>query len=172
MPSKLLWLDLEMTGLDVDKEVIIEVAAIVTDYNFMTLDRYHSVVMQPQKYLDGMDEWNTKHHGMSGLTQKVPNGKPPEQVEQELSDLIKRNFTDEPATLAGNSIGQDRFFLKVHFKAVEKLLHYRMLDVSSWKIIFKEKFHFQFEKSNNHRALDDIQESIDELRCYIDHIKI
>ena len=73
---KLLWVDLEMTGLDVEKEVVIEAAAIVTDVELRELDSYETVVRQPQRYLDAMDEWNTKHHGQSGLTAKVPNGHP------------------------------------------------------------------------------------------------
>lgn len=169
--ENLLWIDLEMTGLDVDKEVIIEAAAIITDINLKELDRYETVVKQPQTYLDNMDEWNTKHHGESGLTAKVPNGKPPERVEAELIELVKKHFK-EPAILAGNSIGQDRLFINKYFKNLASLLHYRMLDVTAYKVIFNNKYNLAYEKKNAHRALDDIQESINELEYFLGFIKI
>jgi oligoribonuclease len=168
-PTKLLWLDLEMTGLDVTKEVIIEVAALVTDLNFQVLDQYEAVVQQPQSYLDAMDDWNKKHHGESGLTAKVPKGTPPLQVETELLALIKKHWTtpkDRPV-LAGNSISQDRLFIAKYFSTLESALHYRMLDVSSWKVIFNAKYNQKYVKKNSHRALDDIRESIEELKFYL-----
>lgn len=172
--TKLLWIDLEMTGLDVTKEVVIEAAALVTDLNFQILDQYEAVVKQPQKYLDAMDEWNTKHHGESGLTAKVPTGTPPDQVEADLLKLIQKHWTlpkDRPV-LAGNSIAQDRLFITKYFQKLDSALHYRMLDVSSWKVIFNAKYNLKYEKKNSHRALDDIRESIDELKFYLSYFKI
>ncbi len=169
--TKLFWIDLEMTGLDVEKEVIIEVGAIVTDLKFKVLDTYHSVVKQPQKFLDNMDEWNTNHHKASGLTAAIPNGKAPERVEEELITLLDIHFTDERPILAGNSIGQDRLFLDKYFKRFSKQLHYRMLDVTAWKLIFNNVYGLQSTKSGTHRALDDIKESIEELKFYMSHIK-
>lgn len=170
--NKWLWLDLEMTGLDVDKEVIIEVAAIITDTDFNELGDYHSVVKQPQEYLDNMDEWNTKHHTESGLVEKIPEGKLPHKVEAELCTLIDHHFREEPAIIAGNSITQDRIFIKKYFRELESRLHYRMLDVTGWKIIMKDKFGKEYGKRNSHRALDDIRESIEELKYYMKFINL
>lgn len=170
--EKLLWLDLEMTGLDVEKEVIIEVAAIVTDMDFQALDQYHAVVKQPQSYIDAMDEWNKKHHGESGLIAKIPQGFEPARVEADLILLAEQHFKKQMIVLAGNSIMQDRLFLNKYFKKFSERLHYRMLDVTSWKILMKEKFKIHHEKKNSHRALDDIQESIAELKHYLSHIKV
>lgn len=170
--KKLLWIDMEMTGLDVEHEVIIEVAAIVTDLDFKELDSFEAIVKQPQHYLDNMDEWNTEHHTKSGLVAKIPFGTDPEVVEAKLVDFVKKNFPDprERPTLAGNSIHQDRLFIDKYMPLFAERLHYRMLDVSSWKIIFREKFGFAYSKHNNHRALDDIRESIQELREYMSYV--
>lgn len=166
---------MEMTGLDVEKEVIIEVAAIVTDLDFKELDTYHAVVKQPQKYIDGMDAWNTEHHGASGLTAAIPTGKEQDVVENELLALISKHFGNnnkERPIIAGNSISQDRLFIAKHMHSLNAALHYRMLDVSSWKIIFAEKYNLKYEKQNTHRALDDIRESIAELKYYLGKIKL
>ena len=166
--EKLLWLDMEMTGLNVETEVVIEVGAIVTDYHFNELDRYHSVLKQPQHYLDKMDDWNSKHHSESGLIALIPNGKPPEEVEQDLCQIIDRHFSKENRPIiAGNSIHQDRLFIDRYFKKLSGKLHYRMLDVSSWKVILKSKYGFDHKKQNRHRAVDDIEESIAELKAYL-----
>lgn len=162
-----------MTGLDVEKEVIIEVAAIVTDLNFKELDTFETVVKQPQKYLDAMDAWNTEHHKKSGLTAKVPFGMDPDQVEAKLVDMVKKHFPDpkDRPVLAGNSIMQDRLFIDKYMKDLSPRLHYRMVDVSSWKVIINNKFNYVYQKANKHRALDDIRESIQELRAYCDKLK-
>ena len=175
--SHLYWLDLEMSGLDVNKEVIIEAACIVTDLNFKELEAFETVVKQPQSYLDGMDAWNTEHHGKSGLTAKVPTGMEPDAVEFRLISMIDRHFPESTTNpklrpiLAGNSIAQDRLFIEKHMPRLAARLHYRMLDVSSWKIMFNNKFDRVYKKQNAHRALDDIRESIGELRYYLDQIK-
>lgn len=172
--QKLFWVDLEMTGLNVETEVIIEVAAIVTDLDFTELACFETAVKQPQSYLDSMDTWNTEHHGASGLTAKVPFGMPPEKVEDELIKLVQTHFPDpkDRPVLAGNSIGQDRVFINKHMPRLAALLHYRMLDVSSWKIIFNNKYNFKHDKQGKHRALDDIRESISELKAYLKFIQI
>jgi oligoribonuclease len=167
--EKLLWIDMEMTGLDVEKEVVIEVAAIVTDLNFKELDSYQTVVKQPQEFLDRMDDWNKSHHGSSGLTALVPTGKAPEAVEAELIALVSKHFFD-PAVIAGNSIGQDRLFINKYFPALAAKLHYRMLDVTAWKLIFNTKYGIKADKVNSHRAIDDIRESIAELAFYTSFI--
>lgn len=176
--SKLLWLDLEMTGLDVNKEVIIEAACIVTDLDFKEIDSFETVVKQPQHYLDNMDAWNTEHHGKSGLTARVSTGMEPDAVEFHILSMIDRHFPESKTDpkyrpiLAGNSISQDRLFIDKYFTKLSPRLHYRMVDVSSWKVIFNNKFDKVYRKQNAHRALDDIRESIGELRYYLDHVHI
>lgn len=168
--ERILWLDLEMTGLDVNKEVIIEVAAVITNLQFDTVDTYHSVVKQPQKYIDSMDDWNKTHHKQSGLTDLIPSGKEPEAVEKDLLGILDRYFANERAIIAGNSIAQDRLFIDKYFQKFSSRLHYRMLDVSSWKIILKEIYRKEYKKRNAHRAVDDIYESINELKFYLSFI--
>ncbi len=169
--DKLFWLDMEMTGLDVGKEVIIEVAAIVTDLHFNEKDTYHCVVKQPQKYLDAMDDWNQRHHRASGLLDLIPSGKSPDEAERDLLELLDIHFGQERAILAGNSIGQDRLFIDKYFKKFSARLHYRMLDVTSWKLIFNNLYDIKHPKETRHRALDDIRESIGEMRTYLSHIR-
>lgn len=172
--NKLLWVDLEMTGLNVETEVIIEAAAIVTDMDFNELDSYHTVIQQPQSYLDAMDAWNREHHTESGLLMKIPTGTPPTAAEASLVNLVKKHFSDskDRPVLAGNSIAQDRLFIDRYFKNLSSLLHYRMLDVTSWKLIFQGKYHRAFKKKNTHRSLEDIRESIAELQFYMQFIQI
>lgn len=165
---------MEMTGLDISKEVPIEVAVIIADLDFRVYDTYDAVIRQPQKYLDSMDAWNREHHGRSGLTAKVATGTPPDHVEAQLIDLVKKHFPDpkDRPVLAGNSIFQDRLFIDKYFVEFSKLLHYRMLDVSAFKVIMQSKFKYKYEKTNQHRALDDIRESMNELQAYMRFIKI
>jgi oligoribonuclease len=169
--DKLLWIDMEMTGLDVEREVVIEVAAIVTNMELKELETYHAIVKQPQEYLDRMDDWNKQHHGESGLTAAVAAGRDPAVVEDDLLKLIARHFS-EPPVLAGNSIGQDRLFINKHFRRLAAKLHYRLLDVTAWKIMMTERFKLKHEKKNSHRAVDDIRESIAELAFYLSHVRV
>ncbi|MDE0151680.1 MAG: oligoribonuclease [Bdellovibrionales bacterium] len=165
--NHILWIDLEMTGLDPEKEVIIEVGAIITDaVKLEELDRYHCVVRQHKEFLDNMDKWNTKVHQASGLYDLIPTGKTEAEVERGLIQFIDKHFKDEPAVIAGNSISQDRAFIKKYFRELESRLHYRMLDVTAWKLIV-EKEGIVFDKKNRHRALDDIEESLAEMRFYL-----
>lgn len=166
----MLWLDMEMTGLDVEKEVPIEIAAIVCDLKFNELETFHAVIKQPQEFLDRMDNWNKEHHGASGLTAAIANGREPSLVERDLVQFVDRHFQGESAVLCGNSIGQDRLFINKYFPQVNRRLHYRMLDVTSWKVIFQDLYKTKFEKKNTHRAVDDIRESIAELRFYLRHV--
>lgn len=167
--QKLLWLDMEMTGLNVETEVPIEVAAIATDLQLQELGRYHAVIKQPPEFLDRMDDWNKSHHGASGLTALVANGLEPKVVEDELLGFVAKYF-DEPAVLAGNSISQDRLFINRYFPELAQKLHYRMLDVTAWKVIMNARYNLKYEKQNTHRALDDIRESIAELAFYLRHV--
>jgi len=170
---RMLWLDMEMTGLDVEKEVPIEIAAVVTDYKLERIDDYHTVIKQPQSYLDAMDDWNRKQHGGSGLTALVPSGREPATVDQELSALIRKHFGRERAILCGNSIGQDRLFVRKYFPLTEAALHYRMIDVSSFKVVFNELYDLKYtKKKDGHRALGDIDESLAEFRFYLNYLHI
>lgn len=164
---------MEMSGLDARQCRILEVAALVTDGDYNPLEEYEAVVFQVPEVLAAMDEWNTHQHGKSGLTAAVANGKQEALVEQEILALISRHFlpADRPV-LAGNSIGQDRKFIDAYMPALSKRLHYRMLDVSSFKIVFNERYGITFDKGEgNHRALDDIQQSVKELRHYLGFVQ-
>lgn len=171
-PTKLLWVDLEMTGIDPERDVILEVAAEITDFNFKSLASFRAVIAQDEAKLAAMNEWAAKQHGLSGLTERVRiEGRPEQEVEAEFAQLIKEKFGDEPAVLAGNSIHQDRRFIRRWWPQVENLLHYRMLDVSSYKVYMRGKYDLEFKKTETHRALDDIHESIAELEYYLDWMK-
>jgi oligoribonuclease len=170
--TKLLWMDLEMTGLDSKSDVIIEVAAEVTDFDFKTLASYEAVIAQPQDKLDQMDEWCTTQHTKSGLLERIKNeGRVEKEVVHELVGFITAEFGDEPAILAGNSIHNDRQFIKNWWPEIDSLLHYRMLDVSSFKILMQSKYQVEFKKKEVHRAFDDIQASIAELQHYLEWFK-
>ncbi len=171
--KKLLWVDMEMTGLDEKVHHILEVAAIVTDLDFNPLEEYHRVVHQPPEILGLMDDWCTRTHGESGLTAAIPNGTPLPAVEKEILGLLDRHFgSNDRVVLAGNTIGQDRKFIDRYLLGFQKRLHYRMIDVSSFKEIFRDKYGVKFEKANKHRAIDDIHESIRELKLYLSFVSL
>jgi oligoribonuclease len=174
-PTKLLWVDLEMTGLDPLNDVIIEVAAEVTDFNFKTLASYEAIVKQPKDVvIDRMRKntwWADYPENRDEFVNKMDTAKPSDQVQQELIDLLKDQFGSEPAVLAGNSIHNDRNFIKQWWPEFDMQLHYRMLDVSAWKVFMQAKYDVQFEKKDVHRAFDDIQASIAELQHYLEFFK-
>lgn len=167
------WLDMEMTGLDEKVDSILEVAVIITDVDFNVLEQYDQVVFQPQNVLEAMNDWCKKHHGESGLTAKVKDGKPLAQVETDLLQLIQKYFSkDEKVVLCGNSVGNDQRFALKYMPEVSKRLHYRIVDVSSFKEIFKAKYGAKFKKKNTHRALEDILETIEELKSYLSMVSM
>lgn len=171
-PTKLLWIDLEMTGLDPTKDRIVEVAVDVTDFDFNTLGTYEAVIHQSDEVINAMNPWAASQHSASGLTARIRKSKKTEQeVIGEVVGLIKAHFGDEMAILAGNSIHNDRIFIQRWWPEVEALLHYRMLDVSSFKILMQGKYNYLFEKDSNHRAFDDIQASIAELYDYLEQLR-
>jgi oligoribonuclease len=164
--TKLLWLDMEMTGINPLNDRILEVAAIVTDIDFNELDSYQSTVFQLPEVMQNMNEWCRENHTTSGLVDRVKAAPNEQQVAIELKEFIKINF-QEPAIMAGNSIHQDRLFIRQWWPEIEQLLHYRMLDVSSFKIIMQNKYNIVFDKKETHIALEDIKESITELKFYL-----
>ncbi len=173
LPTKLLWVDLEMTGLDPTNDVIIEIAAEVTDINFKTLANYEARVKHDREKLTALFEANpwyrdTMHENMEDFLKTLDSAKPSDQVESELIDFVTQNFGNEPAVLAGNSIHNDRNFIKFWWPKFDDKLHYRMLDVTSWKLIMETKFNVSFEKKQTHRAFDDIQASVAELQYYLE----
>jgi oligoribonuclease len=172
IPTKLLWVDLEMTGLDADQDVILEIAAEITDFNFKTLASYEARVKQPRavvvKRLQGNVWYKDYPENVDDFVQNLDKGKPMEQVEQEMLALVKKHFGNEPAVLAGNSIHNDRNFIKTGMPALDLKLHYRMLDVTSWKMVMQAKYDVDFEKPEVHRAFEDIQASIAELQHYLE----
>jgi oligoribonuclease len=162
-----------MTGLDETQDHILEVAAVVTDVDFKVLGQYEAIVYQPQSVIDNMNDWCKNQHGASGLTAKIPQGTPLEKVEQELITFAQRFFkSKDRIVLCGNSVGNDRRFIDYHMKAFASRLHYRLIDVSSFKEIFRDKYAFTFEKANKHRAIDDILESIQELQAYLSCVDV
>lgn len=172
IPTKLLWVDLEMTGLDPTKDVILEVAAEVTDFKFKTLATYEARVQQPRKIVvDRMQKniwWKDYPENRDEFIQKLDDAPPSAQVEQDLIALVEAHFGREPAVLAGNSIHSDKKFIQQWWPSLDLKLHYRMLDVSAWKVFMQGAYGVQFEKREVHRAFDDIQASIAELQHYLE----
>ena len=169
--EKILWLDLEMTGLSPETDVIIEVAVIITDKDFNELEAYQNVVKQEKKRLEGMDSWNQKCHRKSGLYELIPKGRSLCSVEQDLLSLLEAHFNSEDkVVIAGNCIYQDRNFIRKYMPKLDKRLYYRMLDVTAWKLIAQQKG-YDFEKENKHRALDDTRESIKEMLYYLKNVE-
>ncbi len=174
MTANLVWMDLEMTGLDLDAHVIIEIATIVTDAELEVLAEGPTLaVAQPQSALAAMDEWNVTHHTASGLIERVGReGVPLVEAEAQTLAFIEGYAAEGESPLCGNSIWQDRRFLAKYMPTLEGHLHYRNIDVSSVKELarlWRPDLADQVVKSHSHVALIDIRESIDELRFYRKH---
>ncbi|WP_196139620.1 oligoribonuclease [Aliikangiella sp. G2MR2-5] len=172
--DNLIWIDLEMTGLDPDKERIIEIATIVTDKDCNILaEGPVMAVNQPQGILDAMDEWCTTHHGQSGLTQRVIESQISEaEAEQKTLEFLAQWVPAGMSPMCGNSIGQDRRFLVRYMPKLNDFFHYRNLDVSSVKelaVRWKPEIMKGLKKKNQHLAIEDIRESIAELLYYREH---
>lgn len=164
--ASLAWIDLEMTGLDPEKCRIIEVGVILTDWDFNEHVRYEAIVKQPQSVLDQADDWVKQN--MKELISKVPDGQDETEVKNQIISLINEHCGSD-VYLAGNSVYHDRRFIRAFWPEVDKRLHYRVLDVSAWKVVMSNKFNIVFDKPEKHRALEDIQGSISELKGYLKH---
>ena len=180
MDKKILWVDLEMTGLNPEKDKILEVAAIITDWDFNEIATFESAVKVSPKIIEERmvgDFWDKFSNVKNSLIeQNKQSSSSSKEVEQELISFLNEYFKEdisnnEKIILAGNSIHQYRRFIRSEWKNLDELLHYRMLDVSSWKIVMNEKYHRVFAKPEEHRALDDIRGSIMELKYYLKKVK-
>lgn len=174
--ADILWIDLEMTGLDPVEDRILEVAAVATDWNFKEIATYEAVKkVGPNIIKNRMvgEFWEKYASVRSALSTQNANGKNGRTVENELLAFIGEHFADdEPILLAGNSIHQDKKFVENEWPRLNARLHYRMLDVSAWKVVFEGKYGKKFAKPENHRALEDIRGSIQELQYYLGKVKI
>ena len=171
----LVWIDLEMTGLDPDRHAICEIATIITDSNLDVIEEGPSLVVHlDEPTLAAMDPWCVEHHGKSGLTARIRESTVSNEEAQERTlEFVARHTQPGTAPLCGNSIWQDRRFLERYMPRLEAHVHYRMIDVSSIKECVKRWYNASYlppPKTNSHRALDDIYESISELRYYRERI--
>ncbi len=174
-PQNLIWIDLEMTGLDPEKDVIIEMATIVTDNQLNVLAEGPVIaVHQSDELLAGMDEWCTRTHGESGLTRRVRESKiGVAEAEAQTIAFLEQWVPKGKSPICGNSIGQDRRFLYRYMPDLEAYFHYRSLDVTTLKILAERwapQLKDGFLKKGSHLALDDIRESIAELKYYREHL--
>ncbi len=170
----LVWIDLEMSGLDPEVCRILEAAVVITDGELNELgDPLELVVHQPDAVLDAMDSWNTKQHGKSGLAKAVRNSTTSEEAAAKLiADFVMQECEPGQSPLCGNTVGHDKRFLIKYMPSVAGLLHYRIIDVSSIKEL-ADRWYPDLPKPRKgeaHRALDDIRESISELRFYREHV--
>lgn len=176
--AKILWIDLEMTGLDPIEDRILEVAAIATDWDFKEIATFEGVVKVGPRLVErrmkiGKDFWDANPEARDALIAQNLTGKNGRTVENELLAFIDEHFVDDkPVLLAGNSIHQDRKFIANEWSRLDERLHYRMLDVSAWKVVFDGKYKKRFAKPEEHRALGDIRGSIMELKYYLGKVRV
>jgi oligoribonuclease len=171
----LIWIDLEMTGLDTSNDRIIEIATVVTDRQLREIATGPELVIQQDTELMGsMDEWNTRQHGKSGLIERVLASRTStEEAEQKTLDFLQEHVEQGASPMCGNSICQDRRFMARQMPQLEAFFHYRNLDVSSLKLLaqyWAPQVLASVTKSSNHRALDDIRDSIAELEHYRENL--
>ena len=168
--NNLIWIDLEMTGLDPDKEKIIEIATLVTDSDLNILaEGPNLIISQAKEILDSMDEWNQNQHGKSGLIEEVIESNITEQAaEIETLDFISKYVGEKISPMCGNTVSHDRRFLSKYMPRLEAYFNYRHIDVSSFKEVAVRWMNEDqvYEKKGSHRALGDIKESVEELKFY------
>ena len=174
MAGEMVWIDLEMTGLDLNTESIIEIATIITDGELNIIAEGPNLAVKvSEELLANMDEWNTTHHTSSGLVERIRSeGVSLEEAIKQTCDFLVQNIEPGTAPLCGNSIHNDRAFLAKEMPEVLDLLHYRIVDVSTIKELVNRWYPDlqRYRKKEAHRALDDIIESVEELRHYRQHI--
>ena len=175
MSGNLIWMDLEMTGLDPEINVIIEIATVVTTASLDVVAEGPALaILQPKESMDLMDDWNQEHHSASGLIDRIASdGVSEAEAEAMTLDFVSSHVDLGEAPLCGNSIWQDRRFLARYMPSLESYLHYRIIDVSTVKELAERLAPAVLDevvKKGNHRALDDVLESIDELRHYRTHL--
>lgn len=171
--AKLLWADLEMTGLDPEKDRILEVACIATDWDFNEVARMTSVVKVSDRIIKKRmvgEFWEKNQESYNSLVAQNKTGESSKKVEEEVLAFVDKYFGKE-VILAGNSIHQDRRFIRHEWRKLDERLHYRMFDVSAWKVYFENAMNLKFIKRDAHRALDDIEGSIEEIKTYLARVK-
>jgi oligoribonuclease len=170
----LVWMDMEMSGLEPDRDTILEIATIVTDAALAVVAEGPVLaVHQPDAVLEAMDDWNREHHGASGLTARVRGSRlTMAEAETQTLAFVRQHCNERSSPLCGNSIHQDRRFLARYMPTLDRYLHYRNVDVSTIKELARRWYPDMPppEKKHAHLALDDIRESIDELRFYRAHV--
>jgi oligoribonuclease len=165
-----LWLDLEMTGLDPATDRILEVGAIITDWQMNEIASLETVVAQDDTVIASMTPFVRNMHSHNGLLDKMADGVPEVVAERLVVELVQKHCdTSHMVVLAGNSIHIDRGFIRQWWPRLEQLLHYRMLDVTSWKLVMEPRG-IVYKKQEKHRALDDVRESMTELQFYTSHM--
>ncbi len=178
--AKLLWIDLEMTGLDAVEDRILEVAAIATSWDFTEIATYEAAIkvgprLVERRMLKGpaAEFWNANAETRDSLIkQNLEQGRSGRTIENELLEFIETHFDgDTKVILAGNSIHMDRRFILNEWHRLDARLHYRMLDVTAWKVVFEGRYRKKFAKPEAHRALSDIRGSIEELQYYLKKVK-
>lgn len=173
--ATLLWMDLEMTGLDPLEDRILEVAVIATDWNLQEIATYEAVKKVGPNLMKARmvgEFWEKYSNVRDALMAQNTDGKNGRTVENELLEFVEEHFaTDKPIILAGNSIHQDRKFLDNEWPRLAEKLHYRMLDVTAWKVVMEGRYKKKFAKPEAHRALEDIRGSIEELTYYLGKVK-
>ena len=172
--TNLIWIDLEMTGLIPETDVIIEIATVVTDANLNVIEEGPSLAIhQSKEFIDGMDEWNTSQHNRSGLVKRVMESKiTVTEAESQTLEFLSKHVDSGVSPMCGNSICQDRRFLSNYMPNLEKFFHYRHIDVSTLKelaVRWKPDIISSSFKNSRHLALSDIYDSIDELKYYREH---
>lgn len=175
-PTKLLWLDLEMTNVDPTSDRIVEVAAIVTDFKLNELYSYESAINHNEEVIKPLlaknSFWSERPEEMAKILDSIRHGKPESEVERDLVTVIEKTFLPgETVYLAGSSVRVDRSFIDAYFPKVSAMLHYRMLDVTAFKLWWLGTGRQEFLAPKAHRALDDIRRSIAELRFYTSQLK-
>lgn len=164
-----------MTGLNPTQDVILEIAAEITNAKLETLASYEARVAHPKEKIARLmqenDFWKAFPENRNDFLAHAESGKPLEAIEHELLELVHYHFGDEMAVLSGNSIHSDKKFIEALMPQLDLRLHYRLLDVSSWKVIMQAMYGVQFEKPEVHRAYEDIQASIAELQYYLDYLQ-